>query len=46
MEGRRAIGSEVDPQTHAKATARLSKPVQVSLFVPQPVAKQSTLLDI
>lgn len=35
MEGRRAVGSECDPDTHAKATARLSRGFQPSLLVPQ-----------
>lgn len=32
MEGRTAIGSEVDPNTHAIASARLAKEFQPSLF--------------
>ena len=32
MEGRTAIGSEVDPKTHAIASARLAKEFQPSLF--------------
>lgn len=32
MEGREAIGSEVDPKTHAIASARLAKEFQPSLF--------------
>ena len=32
MEGRTAIGSEVDPNTHAIASDRLAKEFQPSLF--------------
>ena len=42
QEGRRAIGSEVDPETHAKATARLAT-WQPSLFVTDPPATQAGL---
>ena len=46
MEGRRAIGSEVNAQTHAKAFARLSKPFQAGLFVGTPTpATQIDLLQ-
>ena len=41
-EGRRAIGAEVDPDTHAKATARLST-WQPSLFVPEIKAEAQDL---
>lgn len=34
-QGRSAIGAECDPDTHAKATARLSRGFQPSLLVPQ-----------
>jgi site-specific DNA-methyltransferase (adenine-specific) len=32
MEGRRSIGAEVDPDTHARATKRLSRALQTSLL--------------
>lgn len=41
-EGRRTIGAEVDPDTHAKATARLST-WQPSLFVPEIKAEAQDL---
>lgn len=42
QEGRRAIGSEMDPETYAKASARLST-WQPSLFVPELKAEPQSL---
>jgi site-specific DNA-methyltransferase (adenine-specific) len=45
MEGRRAIGAEMDPETYAKAKARLAKGYTKPLFVDGPEkAKQGDLL--
>jgi site-specific DNA-methyltransferase (adenine-specific) len=48
MEGRRAIGAEMDPATHAKALARLQRGYTPPLFVDgpeRPEPEQTSLLD-
>ncbi len=46
MEGRRAIGSEMDPETHRKAMARIAKGYTTPLFVDErKPAEQATLFD-
>jgi site-specific DNA-methyltransferase (adenine-specific) len=45
MEGRRAIGAEMDPETYAKAKARLAKGYTKPLFIDEPgKGKQGDLL--
>jgi site-specific DNA-methyltransferase (adenine-specific) len=45
MEGRRAIGAEMDPETYAKAKARLAKGYTKPLFVEEPAKpRQGSLL--
>jgi hypothetical protein len=43
MEGRRAIGAEMDPKTHALATERLAKGYTKPMFVDAPKAQQGDM---
>ncbi len=43
IEGRRAIGAEVDPATHARATARLARGFTPTLFADSPTFAQGGL---
>lgn len=43
MEGRRAIGSEMDPATYEKARARLARGHTVDLFAARPAASASSI---
>ena len=45
LEGRHGIGSEMDPETHAKATERLAQPFTPPLLVDAPAPEQMTIGD-
>ena len=45
-EGRKFIGSEIRQEAFDKSIARLSKPIQTGLFVPQARAEQTTMGDL
>ena len=46
MEGRRAIGAEMDPATFDKAVARLRKGYTAPLFSDAPTRMEQTGLDL
>lgn len=45
LEGRNGIGSEMDPETHAKAAERLAQPFTPPLLVDAPAPEQMTIGD-